>query len=205
MSQTLKFFVLAVFICVGCNIAHAQKKDFQKGYLIAKNGDTLNGFVKDRTPEPFVSMYKKIRFQKEGTNRVRKFGPDTILGYGYNGNDFISVPFREEARFFKFRYYSDTSAPKVFLRVVRRSANLVYFEQLLEQDDNNYLNTVPFFYKPFSQEMVRVTQGLFGFRKKHLAEYFSDCSELIQAVNRSNSEVESVMDLYEFYHLNCVD
>ncbi|MEL6485223.1 MAG: hypothetical protein AAFU57_10775 [Bacteroidota bacterium] len=203
MTQIVKTVFLLASLCVGLHSTLAQKRGFQHGYIIEKSGDTLKGYIKDRSPEPFVSLFKKVRFIKEGSRRTRKYGPEAILGYGDENDDYVAIPFREEVQFLKFRYYSDAFAPMTFLRVIRRSEELIYYEQQFVQDDNNYLNTVPFFHKPSSKQMVRVTQGLFGFRKKHIVEYFSQCPALIQAVNQKNPEIQSVMDLYEFCLENC--
>ncbi len=183
----------------------AQKKSFSKGYIIEQSGDTIQGLVKDRAPEPFVSLYPKIRFRKEGSSRTRRYGPDDILGYGYHGQNFVSIPFREESAFFKFRYYTDASAPRAFLKVIRRSKELVYYEQLFVHDDNCYLDSFPLFHKPNSNELVRVTQGIFGFKRKQLAAYFSDCPELHQEIYADKRKVESVSELFELCLVYCTE
>jgi len=181
----------------------AQKRSFFEGYIIEQRGDTIYGLIKDRSPEPFVSLYSKVRFRAAGTSRTRKYGPRDIWGYGYQGQDFISMPLREESQFFKFRYYTDASAPWVFLRVVQQSKELIYLEQLFIHDDNSYLDSFPLFYRPNSNELVRVTQGILGFKRKQLAAYFSDCPALIEELQIKKPIFRNVPELYEFCLTHC--
>ncbi len=194
--------LLVVFLC-SLNPLVAQKKSFNKGYIIEKGGDTIGGLIKDRSPEPFVNLYNKIRFKREGRTRTRKYGPDDIAGYGYEDQHFVTMPVREENAFFKFRYYTDANAPRVFLKRIKQSGGLIYFEQLFVHDDNDYLDFIPFFYRPGRSDLVRVTQGIFGFRKKRLTAYFYDCPALITEINNPNSNIRTVDELYRFCTSHC--
>ena len=166
-----KSVLLIIFLCC-MNPLRAQKKSFHHGYIIQHSGDTIQGWIKDRSPEPFVTLYPKIRFKKKSRSRTIKYAPIDIKGYGYQGQHFIAMPLREESTFFKFRYYTDAIAPHVFLKVIEQSEGLVYFKQLFVLDDNNYLDFIPFFYRPGRSDVVRVTQGIFGFRKNGLQLIF---------------------------------
>lgn len=201
-EKSKKSVLLIIFLCC-INLLSAQKKSFHHGYIIQHNGDTIQGWIKDRSPEPFVTLYPKIRFKQEGRGRTGKYGPDDIKGYGYQGQSFISMPLREESTFFKFRYYTDAIAPPVFLKVIEQHEGLIYLEQLFVHDDNNYLDTFPLFYRPGTNEMVRVTQGIFGFRKKRLATYFYDCPVLVDEINNPHSSIRTVEELYKYCISNC--
>ena len=188
---------------IGVLTVSAQKRNFQEGYIITKDKDTVYGWVKDRSPEPFVSLYNKIRFKEQGRGRTQKLAPDAILGYGYNNQHFIAMPFREESRFFTFRYYSDAAAPTVFLKVVERTPELLYLEQEYVHEDNSYVDFTPFFYRPGRKDLVRVTQGIFGFRKKRLTRYFQDCPAVLDLLNTKNSASTTVWELYDFCVAHC--
>ncbi len=195
--------VLLIILLFCINLLSAQKKSFHHGYIIEHSGDTIQGLIKDRSPEPFVALYKKIRFKKEDRSRTRKYEPDDIKGYGYQDQHFISMPLREESGFLKFRYYTDASTPWVFLKVIEQSEGLFYFEQLFVHDDNDYLDFIPFFYRPGRSNLVRVTQGIFGFRKKRLAAYFSDCPTLVEEITNTTSNIRTVAELYTFCITHC--
>ncbi|MGX1930064.1 hypothetical protein [Flagellimonas sp. 2504JD4-2] len=174
-----------------------------KGYILLHSGDTLTGFIKDRSPEPFVSLYAKIRFKQDSSSRTKKYDADDIFGYGFDGNHFLSVPFREEQEMWISRYYSDSSSPRRFLKVIKQSEHLMYYEQLFIHDDNFYLDFIPFFHKPNSNQMVRVTQGILGFKKKRLLEYFSECPDIIQVLYAKDSRTPDNLSLYEYYLEHC--
>lgn len=203
MKKIVGLQLLLLVLGWGSGWVYAQSKGFVAGYILTKNGDTLNGFIKDRYPEPFVSLYDKLRFRQKEKSRTKKFSPDAILGYGFANEHYISMRLREESNFFKFRYYTDATAPKVFLRVQKRTPKLWYLEQLYLDDDNAYLDTIPFFYKPGSRELVRVTQGIFGFKKKRLMAYFYDCPAVVQALSKEKVELQGILELYNFCVANC--
>ena len=203
MSGRFKRRIVLVICVCSLHTLMAQKNSFHPGYIIEQGGDTIQGRVKDRSPEPFVALYNKIRFRKADRSWTKRYGPEDILGYGYQGQHFVSVPFREESTFFKFRYYTDAASPRIFLKVINRSEQLVYFEQLFVHDDNSYVDSIPFFYRPGRKDLVRVTQGIFGFRKKRLTAYFSDCPEFIEEINRDRPSVRTVWELYGFYVAHC--
>lgn len=183
--------------------ANAQKRGFQPGYIITHNGDTLQGVLKDRSQEPFVTIYNKIRFKPQGKSRTKKYSPEDIRGYGIQDRHFISLPLREDSAFFKFRYSLDASVPNSFLRVIAQSDTLWHLEQEFIHDDNNYVDSFPLFYKPTTGQVVRVTQGFLGFRKKRLTSFFADCPEIPEALYQKDPRLKTVSELYSFYVSNC--
>ena len=194
---SLLFLILWSFVPI-----HAQKKGYEPGYIITHEGDTLVGQVKDRSSEPFVELFPRIRFVPEGRRSKQKFGPWEISGYGAGGRDYVSVPFREESAFFKFRYYLD-GAEKVFLRVLRRDGPLTYYHREFIYDDNNYLDFYPLIHREGDRELVRVTQGILGLKKERLAAYFKDCELLADAIY--SKELRTPEGVYDFYLNNCLE
>ena len=79
-----------------------------------------------------------------------------------------------------------------------------FWEQLFVHDDNSYLDAFPLFYRPGDPEMVRVTQGLFGFKKKHLVAYFPNCLALTKALYEDTASIRTVPELYEFCLAHCI-
>jgi len=194
-----------LFLLLFWNLLHlnAQKKGFEPGYIITLERDTLIGQVKDRSPEPFVELYARIRFKPEGRSSRWKYRPKDILGYGAGGRDYESVPLWEESSFFKFRYYLEPNAEKVFLMVLKRQGGLTYYLREFVQDDNSYLDFYPLFHREGSNEMVRVTQGVLGLKRKRLITYFSDCDELVRALY--NKELKDTDEVYYYYLEFCPD
>jgi len=191
--------VIVFFLLVATN--SFAKKGFSEGYIITQDGDTLHGIVKDRDSEPFVSIYQKIRFVEKGKRGRKKYRASQIAGYKCGNREYRSVRLRETSEFFKFRYYTDRSGELIFLRLIKDAGDLIYYEYEFMYDDNNFVDSFPLFHIPGSNEMVRVTQGILGLKKKRLSEYFSDCKELVDAVNAD--KLESADDVFEFYLENC--
>jgi len=50
--------------------------------------------------------------------------------------------------------------------------------------------------------MVRVTQGILGLKRKRLIEYFWDCPDLVQAIEKK--ELNEIHEVYNFYLEYCV-
>jgi hypothetical protein len=179
----------------------AQKTHFEPGYIITKAGDTLYGQVKDRSPEPFVEIYQRIRFIPEGRKGRKKYGPDDILGYGVGGRHYAAAPLREESAFFKFRYYSTPEDPPVFLRVVAREGPLTYYLMEFVHDDNNYVDDFPLLHLQGRAELVRATQGIFGLKRERLKAYFKDCPQLLSALE--GKDLTNPQEVYDFYLERC--
>lgn len=193
--------MLILLITTPCTLA--TKKGYSDGYIVTLSGDTVYGMVKDRDPEPFVRIYAKIRFVEKNKRGVKKYKPTQIAGYKCGNREYRSVRLRETSEFFKFRYYTDRTGDFVFLRLMRDAGNLVHYEQEFIHDDNNFVDSFPLFHIPGSSEMVRVTQGILGLKKKRLSEYFSKCKALVEAVN--SEELKTVDEVFDYYLEYCAE
>jgi hypothetical protein len=201
MIGNLRRCILLILISLVIIPVHAQKKGYSKGYIINSEGETVEGWVKDRSSGPFIDLYARIRFKPDDAVFRRKYSPDEILGYGLNNQHFESVPLAEESAFFRFRYYLDDRNDRVFLKVISWNGDLTYFHWEYMDDESNYVDYIPLFYRTGSDEMVRVTQGILGLKRNRLIEYFRDCPELVQAIE--NKELNEIDEVYNFYIERC--
>ncbi len=202
MQKPIIRYILIILIAFTIIPAHAQKKGYSPGYIINLEGETVEGWVKDRSSGTFLELYKRIRFIAHNAHFKRKFSPDEILGYGLDNQHFESVPLYEETAFFKFRYYVNEGKARVFLKVISMNDDLTYFHWEYVDSESNYLDYTPLFYRSGSNEMVRVTQGVLGLKRKRLIEYFWDCLTLVQAIERK--ELNEIDEVYNFYLERCV-
>ena len=200
-NSDYRFTLLILFAFMIIPI-HAQKKGYSQGYIINSEGETVEGWVKDRSSGPFLDLYARIRFKPDNAPFRRKYSPDEILGYGLNNQHFESVPLSEESAFFKFRYYIHESNERVFLKVISENRTLTYYHWEYVDDESNYVDYIPLFFKTGSDEMVRVTQGILGLKRNRLIEYFWDCQELVQAIEKK--ELDEIDEVYNFYIERCV-
>jgi len=197
---TYRYILLILFAFMIVPV-HAQKKGYSKGYIISSEGETVEGWVKDRSTGTFVDLYTRIRFKSDSAVIRKKYGPDKILGYGLNNEHYESVPLAEESVFFRFRYYLNEHNDRVFLKVIAWYGDLTYYHWEYTDDESNYVDYIPLFYRAGSDEMVRVTQGILGLRRNRLIEYFSDCPELVQAIEKR--ELNDIDEVYDFYIKSC--
>jgi len=201
MQKPIRRYILIILIAFTIIPAHAQKKGYSQGYIINLEGETVEGWVKDRSSGTFLELYKRIRFKADNEHLKRKYSPDEVLGYGLDNQHFESVPLYEETAFFKFRYYVREGNDRVFLKVISMNDDLTYFHWEYVDSESNYLDYTPLFYRSGSNEMVRVTQGVLGLKRKRLIEYFWDCPTLVQAIEKK--ELNEIDEVYNFYIERC--
>ena len=194
--------ILVIFAAFLCIPLQAQKKDYFPGYIIMPEGDTITGLVKDRTTGTFPELYKRIRFKGEQSPFRKKYGPDQILGYACGDRVYESLPLWEETAFFRFRYYLVEGNGKAFLRVMSKNEALTYYHWEYMDEESYYLDYIPLFYRHGADQMVRVSQGILGLKRKRLMEYFQDCWELVEAIN--NKQLNEIYEVYDFYNNNCI-
>jgi len=202
MQKPIRRHMLLILFAFMIIPTHAQKKGYSQGYIINSEGKTIEGWVKDRSSGSFLDLYTQIRFKPDNVAFRRKYSPAEILGYGLNNQHFESVPLFEETAFFKFRYYIHDNYDRVFLKVVASNDDLTYFHWEYVDSESNYLDYIPLFYRNGSDEMVRVTQGVLGLKRKRLIEYFLDCPELVQAIEKK--KLNEINEVYDFYVEHCV-
>ena len=201
MYKHIRRYILWILLAFMLIPLQAQKNGYSRGYIINSEGETIEGQVKDRSSGTFIELYKRIRFKPDNAPFKKKYSPDEILGYGINDQHFESVPIYEETAFFRFRYYLDESYDRVFLKVISWNADLTYFHWEYVDSDSNYLDYTPLFFRNGSNEMVRVTQGVLGLKRKRLSEYFWDCPTLVQSIEKK--ELNEIYEVYDFYLERC--
>lgn len=187
-------FLILFFLISLTNLVTAQKH-FEAGYVVLNNGDTLVGMVKDRTPDPFGKLYKKIRFKGEGKS---KYGPDEILSYKQGDNLYESIGLEDAVGFLSQDYsiaLNDRDA--VFIKVKQRGP-VTYYQLEFQDPDSSYYDYYAYFKKADGNELVRTTQGLFGLRKKKLASFFSDYPVLAEKI--LNGEFKYPNEVASFYN-----
>ena len=203
MHIYMKTYLLLIFLAHIITPLHSQNKSYSPGYIISLEGDTLKGWVKDRSGGTFTEIYSRIRFKDENSLFRKKYRPQMIRGYACDGRVYESVPLREESSFFRFRYPVHDSYERVFLRVVDREEPLTYYHWEYVDAESNFLDHIPLFYLTGAHEMVRVTQGILGLKRRRLIEYFHDCYDLADAIY--TKRLNDTDEVYNFYLNNCID
>ncbi|MCD4770543.1 MAG: hypothetical protein K8R35_10310 [Bacteroidales bacterium] len=173
------------------------QKDYQNGYIITNNNDTLIGYVKDRKSPPFGKIYKKIRFKNNNIIK-RKYGPHQIIGYKQGVNQFESLWIDVSNDFFKEKYTSiPNSGEKYFLKVIVKGY-LTYYQWEFKEQESDYIWKKSLYKRKVEHSLVKVTQGILGLKKKSLVVYFQDCPGLVYKIK--NGELKDPVEIAKFYN-----
>lgn len=192
--------ILYFFLATALPYRVMAQRHYVSGYVVLQEGDTLYGKIKDRKPEPFDRIYEKIRF-RDGGWFAKKFGPYDLQSYKAGERVYESCWLSYEVSLFNSRIISIPGrGHKCFMRVLVKGP-LSYYSIEQGQDESGYYNDIPYLKLEGKREMVRATQGIFGLKRKQLAEYFSDCERLERAIQ--DKEVDTVFEIVDFYHDHC--
>lgn len=190
-------FLVLSSVLVIFNTEVSGQKGYESGYIITNSGDTISGIVKDRKPPPFGKIYKKIYFKAE-RSRKKKYGPHQIKGYKQGNRFFESMWLNVSYDFFKEKY---TSSPNVgeqqFLKLIVQGY-LSFYQLEFEDQESDYVDAVDLYKRSDEASLVRVTQGIFGLKKKKLATYFQDCPELVRKIE--TGEMKDPVEIAYFYN-----
>ncbi len=185
----ITFLILPFFIF--------SQKDYQKGYIVSNEGDTIEGSVKDRKQGSFGKLYKKIYFKK--VRKKKKYGPNQITAYKMGDSRFESLWIQNNNYPFQGIYSGMANyGDKSFLKLIEKG-DLSYYHWEFEDSDSGYIDYIGFFKRKDKDSFVRVTQGIFGLKKKSLANYFQDCPELVSKIE--NGELNDPIKIVKFYNL----
>lgn len=170
----IKYFITILIVFFMSMMGYSQN-EYISGYIISEASDTIQGLIKDRKPEPFGKIYKKIKFKSKKSRR-RRYGPNDIQGYKIGQEEFVSMWFSESAEFFKYKTESVPGKGEKHFFKLKARGYLSYYH--LESIDDSGLNNRGFFKRESEEAMVSVRTGLFGLNKKRLNTYFNDCPTL---------------------------
>lgn len=172
------------------------QKHYEEGFVVLNNQDTIYGLIKDRQPHPFARLYKKIKFK--GENGGSKYGPKQIMSYRKGKNTFESLWINETGHFLNQNYTSiPNSGERQFLKVVEKGY-LTYYQLEFEDGESDFIHTIDLFKKRDDNALIRVSQGLFGLKRKSLIRFFNDCPSLVKMIERK--EIKYPYEVAKFYN-----
>lgn len=195
----LKFTLLLSFI-IFHNLTILGKTIYEEGYIVTLKNDTIYGKIADRKDGTFPKILKKIRFKTKGSMYAKKYSANQIKGYKVGKRIYESISIRAENKLFEIRYKVEATSQKTFLRVVAKG-ELSYYHWEHTDFEFHTIDYIPLFHLIGRNEMVRVTQGVFGLKRKNLSEYFSNCSELSKSIE--NKEIKTAEDIIVKFYLLC--
>ena len=174
------------------------RKGYQPGYIITHKDDTSHGYLMDRTSPPFMKLFGKVRLKSNTRGLSGRFGPYQIKKYCISNQCYVSIWLDKETFFFRENYFSiEGRGRKVFLKVIFDDYLSLYHLEYLDQESST-VHYTDFFKRDDETSMVRVTQGIFGLKKKLLSEYFNDYPLLVEKIN--NKEITDPVEVAAFYN-----
>lgn len=192
----MRNIIILLPICLLLSLSIHAQKDYEKGFVITNSNDTLVGLVKDRKQPPFGKLYKKVYFKKK--HKKKKHGPNQIIAYKQGEREFESMWIDVSSHLINEKYTSSPNrGEKEFLKVIEKGY-LTYYQREFEYSDSDYIDQISLFKRADENSFVRVTQGVFGLRKKSLITYFNDCPELVEKIE--NNELKTAIEITRFYN-----
>ena len=173
------------------------QKDFQNGYIVTNENDTLIGLVKDRKEPPFGKLYDKVIFKKG--RKKKKYGPKDIIAYKRGYNQFESLWIQDNTYPFQGKYLSNPNyGNKEFLKVIVKGY-LSYYHWEFEDSESDYIDAIGLYKREDEDSFARVSQGIFGLKKKYLAKYFRDYPDLASKIEYG--ELKDPVEIVRIYNL----
>ncbi len=155
------------------------QRDYEEGYIVTNENDTIYGKVKDRKTGPFSEIHEKVRFKGKGMKK--RFSASQIAAYKKGDFIFRTMFLNEEKR---------------FLKLVSEGFVSHYILEAQEQGEQLVLD-IDYFKKDDDQRLVRVTQGVFGLKKKVITAFFKDCPPMAAKIkNKAFKYPHQVVDFY---------
>ncbi len=192
----MKIIKQLIFIALFLPLFVIAQKDYKPGYIITNNNDTISGFVKDRKSPPFGKLYDKIRFKN--SSEKRKYSPKQILGYKQGNRVFESLWLQTDGYLIDEKYTINPNInKKQFLKVVLKG-DLTLYQLEITDPDSDYIDQIPLLKREGENYLQRVTQGIFGLKKKKLEIYFKDCPEIISKIKKN--ELKTPVEIAVFYN-----
>ncbi|HET8861228.1 hypothetical protein [Marivirga sp.] len=197
--KTLYFIAILFSVAITYQPALGQS-NYQNGYVVTNQYDTIYGQLKDRSPEPFGKIFKKVKM-KGFWFLDRKYGPKDLISYKIGNSIYESIWYDTYSELFSVFHVSiPEKGEKVFMRLAVNGNVKLYWDEYRDPD-SGYEQSIPFLKKRNSEELIRVTQGILGFKKKYLANLFTDCSELVNRMYDGYFDIPE--EMAEFYNSNC--
>jgi hypothetical protein len=201
----LSSFILSLLLI--SSAAYAQE-NFQPGYIISANQDTLRGFIDygnwSENPE-------QITFKNTPISETIVHGVDDIMGFFVNNETYVKATVQRDMNPTRIDVLAYSPIPKyekqtAFLQVLYQGPKSLYFFKDIENRVNLYVKSdigeyvllVKYRYKTGANQVVTNTQY-----KEQLKAYLNDCPVIEKKIKLLTYSEISMVKLFKEYYSSC--
>ena len=211
-GPAFRCFVIPLLLTLS---AHAQK-NFQDGYVIRKNGDTLKGQIdyKEWTTNP-----RSISFQEAGTGKITVWSPEDLRAFFVGGEKYSSTlvqvyPYSRDVAVFTSSFFDPAPYQKtVFLRSITEGKISLYGYIDSISGANYFFISLPDGGAPRQLRLISDTVDVNGHNMFQLRETYkdqlsvdlADCKAVSRSVRRTPYEEGALRKLIFSYNHCGVD
>jgi hypothetical protein len=175
-----------------------------QNYLVLQNGDTLVGEIQRiKRKRNSIKFLKKLHY-KSDSGKKTKYSYDQITGFTIGEDIYRKYNLEQvsDLRIIKSYYrFVPYGGEETFLRVWLEGPLSHYEYEWIDGSDDE-LSRFSLLKLENSETLIKITQGLFGTRKKVLMDYFDSCPAMQEMINQSGSI--TAQEIVHFYYSNCL-
>lgn len=168
--------------------------NYEPGTVTLRNGEVLEGNVANMRQGFRDELLPHVRIKQSGRLRAKKLKPRQIKEFTMGERRYLSLRVQRNNSIFQESYTVNSGNEyKVFElhRTGHLNILLDYFT-----DDDLWIQSVPYFMKEDDDLIVRATQGVFGLKRKLLADYFKDCPQLVEFIQEKKITTPREVAIY---------
>ncbi len=170
------------------------------GFIITKKGDTLYGWIKDIKIENMDRPNSKIRIQLEkGKKSKHKLKTISIIERG--DEIFETFWLEKNGSVFNEKYIVTNNKGDFQLLKCISTGDLSHYIKLYIDQESGVFESIDFLKLKNSNVIIRATQGVFGLKKKKVAEYLNNCEAIVTKIK--SEEVKTIFDVVSYYNNYC--
>jgi hypothetical protein len=193
------------------------QSNFEKGYIIMPNGDTVHGLIDNRQWELHPTS---IAYKASDDANIIWYSPSEILGFGVGIFIFTSALVEFDDSLHKLEHLTESSEPNMveknlFIQVIFQGEKSLYFHKDINGKPYFFIETNGeigwLYFKRYiniSESVNRSTRSASNIRsintyKGQLQLYFHDCSVLKSTIEKADYTLTDLYRIFEKYYELC--
>lgn len=168
--------------------------NYESGTVTLRSGEVIEGNVANMRQGFRDELLPRIRIKESGRLRARKLNPRQIIEYTMGDRRFLSLRVSRNNSIFQESYTVNAGNEYIIFELHRTGHLNILLAYFL--DDDMWIESTPYFMKEGDDQIVRATQGVFGLKRKLLADYFKDCPQLVEFIQEKKITTPREVAIY---------